>query len=97
MSNLKKVKEVLRSEKDYLKEKFGVKSVGIFGSLVRGEAKKGSDIDLLVDFSETPSMFKFLELEGYLEKKLLTKVDLVTRNALKKEIGKSILQETLYA
>ncbi len=51
-----------------LQERFGVKTIGVFGSYVRGEQKKGSDIDILVEFYPYPEMdlIKFVELEEYL-------------------------------
>ena len=79
-----------------LKERFKVETIGLFGSYVRGEQKKTSDLDILVDFSETISLFKFVELEDVLTEKLGVKVDLVMRDALKPRIKDSILKEAAY-
>ena len=49
-----------------LKEKYQVSYLGVFGSYVRGEQKPKSDLDLLVEFSRTPTIFKFVNLENYL-------------------------------
>ena len=49
-----------------LKEKYHVSYLGIFGSHVRGEQKPGSDLDVLVEFSKNPTIFKFINLENYL-------------------------------
>jgi len=75
---------------------FGVKRIGVFGSYVRNEQKKKSDLDILVEFSITPGMFKFIELEDHLTNKLGIKVDLVMKSALKPFIGQQILKEVLY-
>lgn len=79
-----------------LEERFKVKTIGFFGSYVRGEQKKNSDLDVLVDFYEPPSLFGFIELEDFLSRKLGVKVDLVMRDALKPRIKESILNEAIY-
>ncbi|MDH5202469.1 MAG: nucleotidyltransferase family protein [Nitrospirota bacterium] len=81
---------------DILKSQYKVKEIGVFGSCVRGGQKKKSDIDILVEFKRTPDFFEFLRLEEYLEGILGTKVDLVTKGALKPYIGKHILKEVVY-
>lgn len=78
-----------------LKESFAVKSLGIFGSYVRDDAKRESDLDLLVEFHRAPTMFEFVRLERHLTKILGVKVDLVMKTALKPEIGKRILAEVV--
>jgi uncharacterized protein len=62
---------------------FGVKSLAIFGSVSRDEARPDSDIDLLVAFEGRPSFDAFMDLKFYLEDLLKGKVDLVTEGALK--------------
>jgi predicted nucleotidyltransferase len=52
MKTLEEIKKILKQHKRELKEKYGVKEIGIFGSYVRGEQKKKSDIDILVEFYE---------------------------------------------
>lgn len=94
--NIKKIKEKLEVLKPLLRERFKVQTIGLFGSYVRGEEKKTSDLDILVDFSETISLFKFIELEDFLTQELEVKVDLVMRDALKPRIKDSILKEAVY-
>jgi len=81
-----------------LKEKFKVKSIGVFGSYIRGEEKKGSDLDILVEFEESArlSLLDFIGLENYLSEELGVKVDLVEKSSLKPRIGKHILEEVVY-
>ena len=70
--------------------------VGIFGSFARGENKKGSDIDILVEFKEAPSLLTLIKLENDLTSILGVKVDLVTTGALKnKRIKKSIKKDLI--
>jgi len=96
MTKLKEIKEKLKKLEPLLRERYKVKRIGIFGSYLRGEEKKGSDIDILVEFIEEPGFFDFLELENYLSKILEVKVDLVMKNTLKPLIGKHILKEVIY-
>ena len=64
---------------------------------MRGEQRKRSDLDVLVEFDEDHSMtlFKFIELESYLSDLLGVKVDLVMKSSLKARIGKHILYEVI--
>jgi len=96
MTKLKEIKEKLKKLEPLLRERYKVKRIGIFGSYLRGEEKKGSDIDILVEFIEEPGFFDFLELENYLSKILEVKVDLVMKDTLKPLIGKHILKEVIY-
>jgi len=97
MKTLEVLKSRLEELKPALKEKFGVETIGIFGSYTRGEQTKRSDVDVLVEFSEDAKIgfFKFLDLEEFLSRKLDVKVDLVTKDALKPYIGERILQEVV--
>jgi uncharacterized protein len=70
--------------------------VGIFGSYARGDNKKGSDLDILVEFKEAPSLLTLIKLENDLSEILGVKVDLVTTGALKnKRIKKSIQKDLI--
>ena len=88
---------LLKAEKSYLGREFGVASLSLFGSIARGEAVADSDVDILVTFVKTPGIFGFLELKEYLENLLQCSVDLVTKNALKKQFREQILAEALNA
>lgn len=94
--NIKQITSVLDKNMSTLRNKYGVESIGVFGSVNRGEEKKGSDVDILVEFSTTPGFFKFVELEEFLSKLIGKKVDLVTKRALKPAIKNDILQEVIY-
>lgn len=93
--SLEEIKKIIREHKKEMKEKYGVKEIGIFGSLVRGEMKEESDVDILVEFEKPIGFFKFLELEEYLSNLIGKKVDLVSKKALKPYIGKYILEEVI--
>ena len=85
--------QTLRGELPFLKKKYNVKSLEVFGSYIRGEQNPKSDLDLLITFLENPGLLKFLELENYLSDKLKVKVDLIMKDSLKPRIGKHILKE----
>ena len=93
---INQIKGVLQKNMDILKSQYGVKTIGVFGSFSRGDERGGSDIDMLVEFSKPVGFFKFIELEEFLGKLTGTKVDLVTKKALKPAIKNEILQEVSY-
>ena len=86
---------ILREHLPELGERYGVETLGIFGSYVRGEEQEGSDLDVLVEFNRSIGLFDFVALNEYLSDILGTKVDLVMRQALKRRIGKRILEEVV--
>ena len=67
----------------------------LFGSVARDQAGPVSDLDILVAYTRTPGLFGFLDLKEYLEGLLGCPVDLVTRNALKRQLRNKILQESV--
>ena len=95
--NLKKITNILKEYKEKLKEKYGVKEIGIFGSYVREEDKEKSDLDILVEFEQDAKigLLKFVNMENYLSELTGVKVDLVEKSALKPRIGKHILKEVV--
>ena len=66
-----------------LREEFHVAALYVFGSVARGEAVAGSDVDLLVEFEGPPTFARFMDLKFLLEDTLGVRVDLVTRGALR--------------
>lgn len=97
MKKIEKIQIKIKGLTPFLKEKFKVKRIGIFGSYIKGEEGKGSDLDILVEFEETADLglLDFIRLENYLSKALGVKVDLVEKTALKPRIGSHILKEVV--
>lgn len=95
MKDLKQIQSILSKNKEELRRKYKIKEIGVFGSYVRGEQKKSSDVDILVEFEEPIGFFKFIEMEEHIGRLLGVKVDLVTKNALKPRIGQHILKEVV--
>lgn len=94
LPRLEDLTKKLRADLPQLRERWGVRSLGVFGSYVRGEQRPGSDLDLLVEFDGRPlSLLRFVELEQHLSDLLGIKVDLVEPDTLKPAIGRRILEE----
>ena len=96
MKNFDEIMKQLQTHKQNLKDDYGVISVGIFGSYVRGEQTEKSDIDMLVELEKPVGLVKFIQLEKHISNLLGIKVDLATKKALKPYIGQRILREVRY-
>jgi predicted nucleotidyltransferase len=93
---LARFKRILRAQLPELQAKYGVTSLSVFGSYVRGDARRKSDLDVLVEFepeNDRLSLFGFLALENELSDLLGVKVDLVEQKTLKPRVGQRILRE----
>jgi predicted nucleotidyltransferase len=95
MKDLEEIKKVINEHRQELEQTFKVKRIAIFGSYARGEQKKRSDIDILVEFRE-PVGFLFFHLADFLEETLKVKVDLVTPDAIKPNRRKYIMEDLVY-
>ena len=73
----------------------GVKSLAIFGSTARGEAREDSDIDVLVEYSRPATLDAYTGLKEFLERLLGRRVDLVTRRALKERMKPHVEREAV--
>ncbi|MCD6165709.1 nucleotidyltransferase [candidate division KSB1 bacterium] len=92
--------EILRKiEKNMDKiKKYGVKRIGLFGSYIRNEQKRESDIDILVEFKKDKKTFdSYMELKFFLEDLFECKVDLVVVEAIKPDLKPYILESVKYA
>jgi len=92
---LRRYKDALSRHLPILRKQFQVRYLGVFGSYVHGTPRRNSDLDILVDFVDAPSLFEFIELENYLSALLGVKVDLVMKDTLKPLIGRRILSEVV--
>jgi uncharacterized protein len=82
-----------------LKEKLsslGVRSLSVFGSVARDEARPDSDIDILVDLEPPVTFDRYMDVKLYLEEQLNIQVDLVTWKALKPQIYETVEKEAIY-
>jgi len=91
------IQAFLQERKNDLAEKFGVIEIAIFGSYARGEQRKDSDVDLIVDFKEGWKTFdNYMDLKFYLEELFGKKVDLVIKSAINPRIKPFIMEEAIY-
>lgn len=95
MKSIKELKRVLKEHQKEIQRDFKVKRLALFGSYIRGEQSKKSDLDVLVEFRE-PVGFEFIHLADYLQDLLGVKIDLVTKAALKPNRWKYISKELRY-
>ncbi len=95
MTEAERIMMAIRKDMLYLRERYNVRSLGLFGSHVRGEERGESDVDILVEFEAPLSLLSFLALERHLSEIIGKKVDLVMRSALKPAIGELILEEVV--
>ncbi|HEY9526397.1 MAG TPA: nucleotidyltransferase family protein [Anaerolineales bacterium] len=93
--SLEKILEILRQQIPLLAERYDVETLEVFGSYVRSEQTKDSDLDILITFREVPSLLTFIAIENYLSDLLTIKVDLVMKDSLKPKIGQQILREAI--
>jgi predicted nucleotidyltransferase len=81
--------------KPEIMQSYHITSLALFGSVARGEQTDESDVDLLVDFSDTPDLLRFLELEEKIKAVLGRNVDLVPRRKLRAELFEQIENEKI--
>ncbi len=95
-SNFQTVSDTLKINLENLKSKYQVKTLGVFGSFVRGEATDNSDLDLLVEFQGDVTFDNYMNLKFLLEDLFKRKIDLVIKEDIKPQIRERILEETVY-
>ncbi len=96
MRSFDEIKQKLSLQKPLLEKKYKINSIGVFGSYVSGEQREESDLDILINYDEAPSLIKLIELEHHLSELLGVKVDLVTRRGIKPQLKNNILGEVVY-
>jgi len=97
--NRNQILKIIAEHREKLATEFGVKSLALFGSVVRGEATPASDVDLLVEFDGRQlGLFHISRAQHYLEAILgVPKVDLVLRDGIKPALRDRIPREAIYA
>ena len=95
MKTTNEVRYILFQNKQSLINKYKIKQIGIFGSYARGEQTPESDIDILVEFEETPGL-EFINLAELVERLVGERVDLVSRGAIRPDRWKYIEEDIIY-
>jgi len=90
-----RIRAALRQHLPELQRRCRIRALWLFGSHARGEQRRCSDIDVLVEFSETPTLLDLAWLQHELTQLLGKRVDLALKDALKPHIGKRILEEAI--
>ncbi len=96
VTSLEEIKEVIDQHKPELRGQFHVDKIGVFGSYARGDQKKRSDIDFLVTFDETISLFTLGGLYEYLKEITGAAVDVVPGEDLRPEFRDRVMKDVVY-
>ncbi len=99
MTNRTEILNYLIRNKNFLKKKYHLTKIGLFGSFARGDENESSDIDIIVEFEEgTENLFEIKqELKKYLKSKFNLNIDICRERYIKPHFKKEILNETIYA
>jgi len=87
--------EVIKNKILPILKEHKITNARIFGSFVRGEQKKKSDVDLLIEIDKDVSLFGVAELKRAIEKILREKIDLVEYDLIRKELKENILNDEI--
>ena len=95
--NREKALQILRDNREILSETYGVRTIGLFGSIVKDQLTPESDIDIVVEIeTEKKKLHNFLSFRRYQEDQLGRPVDLGIESALKPAVRISVEEETVY-
>ena len=95
-NTLDTVLAMLAAHRDEIRRRFGVRELAVFGSFARNQAGADSDVDILVEFADTPDFDRYMDLKFFLEDLLGRRVDLVIRHALKPRVRPRVEREAVW-
>jgi predicted nucleotidyltransferase len=93
--NRNEIIQQLRQQQGELRRRYRVRRLAVFGSYAHDAQRPDSDLDLLVEFEETPGLFDFVRLQDALTQLLGVKVDLVMADALRPRLRQQVLGEAI--
>jgi hypothetical protein len=96
VTSIEEIKEIIEQNRSELKREFHVEKIGVFGSYARGDQKKRSDIDFLVTFDESISIFTLGGLYEYLKEIMGTNIDVVPIEDLRPEFSDGVMKDVVY-
>ncbi|ACK68764.1 DNA polymerase beta domain protein region [Gloeothece citriformis PCC 7424] len=96
MKNLEEIQSILGQVKSRVQEKYQISELGIFGDYVKGDIQENSQVNILIDYTEPPSLLDLVDLEYYLSDLLKVKADVISKNGLKGKRREKILSEVIY-
>ena len=95
MKSLDIILSLIIKNKPHLQKKYPIKTIGVFGSMARGDFNENSDVDILVEFDK-PIGIEFIDLANELESILQQKVDLISKSGVKPKYLKIIEKDLHY-
>lgn len=95
MKSLEDIRAVLREHQEFVRERFRVTEMRVFGSYARQEQTAMSDVDILISYEQAPTLWMIGELRDYLAEVLGLPVDVVTEKGLKSRIRERVLAEAV--
>jgi hypothetical protein len=95
MKTFREIQTILHNHVDDLRERYGMTNLAVFGSIARGEAREGSDVDVLADVPENMSLLGIISAENYLSDLLNMKVDFIPRSDIRHELRNHIFDEAV--
>jgi hypothetical protein len=90
-----KIIKIINKHRKELEEKYKIKSIALFGSYIKDEQTEQSDIDLLVEYTETVGLLHIAATENYLSDILGVKADIVPKKSVRKELKDVIFNEAV--
>ena len=95
MKTLKEIQAILHVHAGELRDRFGLTNLAVFGSVVRGEAREDSDVDIMVEVERSIGLIGLVGAENYLSDLLGIKVDLVLKRSVRRELREQIYREAV--
>ncbi len=95
MRTLEEIRNILHAHSSDLRKRYGIINLSIFGSVVSGEAREESDVDILATFSKPIGLLKLISAENYISDLLNLKVDLIPSDEVRPELQEQILSEAV--
>ena len=95
MKTLQEIQAILRAHANELHEHYGITNLAVFGSIVRGEAREDSDVDILAELDRPIGLIALCGAENFLSDLLGVKVDLVLRRSVRQELREQIFNEAV--
>jgi hypothetical protein len=95
LKTFEEIRTILHAHDGDLRQQYGITSLSVFGSVVRGEAREDSDVDILATFNQPVGLLKLIDAEYYLSDLLDLKVDLIPSDEVRLELQDQIFNEAV--
>lgn len=95
MKSFDEIRHILHSHESELRLHYGISGMSIFGSVVRGEARDDSDVDILAFFCQPVGLLRLIDAENYLSELLGSKVDLIPADEIRPELQEIVYREAV--